>query len=197
MTKQRPARGRLVVVSGPSGVGKTTILQRLLEICSIPLARSVSATTRPPRPGETDAVDYHFLSREEFCRQRKLGNFVECAEVFGQGDWYGTLQSEVDPSLEAGIWVVLGIDVQGAAAVVERFPDTVTIFLQPGTWDELERRLRGRQTESEDSLQRRLGRARSELALAGQYRYQVINDDVERAVREICEILTSEWRLTA
>jgi guanylate kinase len=183
------ARGRLVVISGPSGVGKTTVLDRLFAVCPLPLARSVSATTRPARPGEIDGEHYHFLSEEEFRRRRQQGEFLECCEVYGQGDWYGTLQSEVAAGLEAGKWVVLGIDVQGASAVVRRHPDAITVFLRPGSLEELERRLRGRQTETEESIQKRLARARSELALAPEYRHQVINDDLERAVREICGLL--------
>jgi guanylate kinase len=183
------ARGRLVVISGPSGVGKTTVLSRLLQVCPLPLVRSVSATTRAPRPGETDGVDYHFLSREEFRRLQDAGEFLECAEVYGQGDWYGTLARTVASGLEAGNWVVLGIDIQGAAAVVRKYPDALTIFLQPGSWDELESRLRGRQTESEKAVQQRLARARDELAQSQWYRFHVVNDDLDRTVREICDIL--------
>jgi guanylate kinase len=185
-------RGRLVVISGPSGVGKTTVLERLFERCDLPLVRSVSATTRPPRLGETDGVDYHFLTHDDFCRRREGGEFLECFEVFGQGDWYGTLVEEVSPSLLAGKWVVLGIDIRGAAAVVARHPETITIFLQPGSLEVLEQRLRGRRTETEESLQRRLEQARTELAAADQYQYQVFNDDLDQAVQEICEILASQ-----
>ncbi|MGO8752972.1 MAG: guanylate kinase [Thermoguttaceae bacterium] len=186
------SRGRLVVISGPSGVGKTTVLERLFERCDLPLVRSVSATTRPPRPGETDGVDYHFLTHDDFCRRRQAGEFIECFEVFGQGDWYGTLVEEVSPSLRAGKWVVLGIDIRGAAAVVARHPETITIFLRPGSLEVLEKRLRGRRTETEESLQRRLQQARTELAAADQYQYQVINDDLDQAVQEICDLLASQ-----
>jgi len=185
-----PRRGRLVVVSGPSGAGKSTVLRRLLECSDLPLVASVSATTRPPRRGEVDGVDYHFLSEDEFALRRRRGDFLECFQVYGKGDWYGTLQSEVTPSLEDGKWVILEIDVQGALAVVKRYPEATTIFVHPSCWEELERRLRGRGTESEDALERRLNRARAELALADHYQHQVINDDVDQAVRQICDILT-------
>jgi guanylate kinase len=184
------ARGRLVVMSGPSGVGKTTVLRKLLAECPLPLRASVSATTRPPRPGEIDGVDYHFLSDEEFHRRRQRGEFLECYEVYGSGWWYGTLKAEVASGLESGVWVVLGIDVHGAFSVVDQYPDAITIFLRPSSLEELERRLRGRGTEDEASIQRRLQQARHELALADWYRHQVINDDLDRAVREICQILS-------
>ncbi|HWC90764.1 MAG TPA: guanylate kinase, partial [Pirellulales bacterium] len=156
MTSSGEAPGRLIVVSGPAGAGKTTLLKRMFAECRRPLIHSVSATTRQPRPGEVDGVDYHFLSPEEFARRREAGEFLECCEVFGRGDWYGTLRSEVTPSLAAGKWVVLEIDVQGAAAILELYPETVTIFVLPESYAELERRLRGRGTESDAALARRL-----------------------------------------
>jgi len=184
------ARGKLVVVSGPSGAGKSTVLKRLFQSARVPLASSVSATTRPPRPGEVDGVDYHFLTDEEFHRRRRRGDFLECFEVFGRGHWYGTLLSEVTPSLRAGKWVVLEIDVQGALAVIERYPEAITIFLRPPSLEVLEERLRCRHTETEEAIQKRLGQARRELALADKYRHQVINDEVDQAVRQISNILT-------
>lgn len=183
------AIGKLVVISGPSGVGKTTVLRRVYEAAPVPLVPSVSATTRPPRPGEVDSVDYHFLGEEEFAERRRRGEFLECFEVFGRGHWYGTLFSEVTPSLEAGKWVLLEIDVQGAISVMERYPEAITIFLRPPSLEALEQRLRDRHTETEEAVQGRLGQARSELALADRYRHQVVNDDLERAVHEICDIL--------
>ena len=181
--------GKLVIVSGPSGAGKSTVLKQVLSTCSAPLAMSVSATTRPPRPGEVDGVNYHFLTPEEFDRRRNRGEMLECFEVFRGGYWYGTLQKEVTTSLNSGKWVVLEIDVDGAMVVAEKYPDVVTIFLHPGSMEELERRLRGRGTEEEETIQRRLEVARHEWAAAGKYKYQVNNDSVDRAVREICGIL--------
>ena len=183
--------GKLVVISGPSGAGKTTLLKRLYATALVPLVTSVSATTRPPRPGEVDGVDYHFLSKEEFARQRERGEFLECFEVYQRGDWYGTLKSEVTPRLAAGKWVVLEIDVQGTLAVVEQYPQAVTIFVRPSSLAELERRLRDRGTESEAALARRLEVARRELASADRYRFQVINDDVEAALKQLRDILSS------
>jgi guanylate kinase len=189
-TSHQP-RGRLVVISGPSGAGKSTVVRELLRpgICPLPLVLSVSATTRRPREGEVDGVNYFFLSHEEFARRRAAGEFLECKEVFGRGDWYGTLQSQVASGLAAGKWVILEIDVEGALAVLEKHPDVLTIFLHSGSIEELERRLRQRNTETEESIRRRLEVARRELAFKDRYRYEVINRDVPTAVREICEIL--------
>ncbi len=185
-------KGRLVVISGPSGAGKTTVLRRVFEICRMPLVTSVSATTRPPRPGEADGVDYHFMPQEEFDLRRERGEFLESFEVFGRGYWYGTLWDAVTPSLEAGKWVVLEIDVQGALCVMQRYDDAITIFVRPESVEQLERRLRGRATETEDAIQRRLAQAKEEMSRADRYRYRVINDDVDRAAQEICDILALE-----
>jgi guanylate kinase len=187
--------GRLVVISGPSGAGKTTLVKRVFE-CSPQLVAGVSATTRPPRPTEQDGLDYHFLSPAEFERRRQAGDFLESFEVFGHGYWYGTLESEVTPSLARGKWVVLEIDVQGTLAVLKRYPDAITIFVRPGSMEELERRLRNRGTESGGAIQRRLEVARRELACADTYQHQVLNDDIDRAVQEICDILTQQGVLT-
>lgn len=182
--------GKLIVISGPSGAGKTTLLKRMYSDCAAPLVAGVSATTRRPRPGETDGVDYHFLTLEEFSLRRERGEFLECFEVFGRGDWYGTLQSEVAPRLASGKWVVLEIDVQGTFAVLQHYPDALTIFIRPSSIEELERRLTARGTESNDAIKSRLETARRELMEADAYRYHVVNDDVETAVGELCRILT-------
>ena len=186
-----PSSTRLVIISGPSGAGKSSVLRLLLETCPLPFLMSVSATTREPRPGELDGMDYHFLSVAEFQRRREAGEFLECKEVFGRGHWYGTLRSQVASGLSAAKWVILEIDVEGAAAVLQQHPDAVTIFLHPGSMDELERRLRDRNTETEKSIRRRLEVASRELASSDRYRHEVINDKVEQAADEICRILRS------
>jgi guanylate kinase len=155
------------------------------------LVPSVSATTRPPRPGEVNGVDYHFLSPEEFLARRDRGEFLECFEVFGRGYWYGTLESEVAPRLAAGKWVVLEIDVDGTLAVLEKYPGAVTVFVRPDSIEELERRLRRRGTESEPAIQRRLEVARRELGFLDRYRYVVTNQSVGQAVDDIVQILNS------
>lgn len=180
--------GRVIVISGPSGAGKSTLLKQLLARCDR-LVTSVSATTRPPRPGEVDGRDYHFISRQEFERRLALGDFLEHAELFGAGDLYGTLVDEVAPRLAEGKWVVLEIDVEGTRAIVQQYPDAVTIFVRPASLEELERRLRSRGTETADAIARRMHVARQEMSQAGQYRYQVTNQTVEQAVEEILQIL--------
>ncbi len=179
----------LIVLSGPSGVGKSTVLKGLLARHADRLRLSVSATTRQPRPGELDGVDYYFLNDEEFERRRRAGEFLECCEVFGRGHWYGTLLAEVTPSRNDQKWVVLDIDVDGAEKVLGQVPTALTIFLRPDSDAELERRLRERRTESDEAIARRLEVARRELARADQYQHQVVNDVVKRAVNEISEIL--------
>lgn len=181
--------GKLVIISGPSGVGKTTVLKRLFESCTLPLEESVSATTRPQRPGETDGVSYRYLSDEEFQKHRENGEFLECCEVFGYGHWYGTLREPVTTGLSEGKWIVLEVDVEGAGKVLEHYPDAITIFIHPGSLEELERRLRGRGTEQEDALSRRLDVAKHELDAAPTYRHIVTNQSVEQTAHDICQIL--------
>lgn len=185
-------RGRIVILSGPSGVGKTTVANRVLAESPVPLERSVSATTRPKRPDEIDGVHYRFFTPEEFARLREKGAFLECFQVFEDGHWYGTLKEPVLSTLKSGKWALLIIDVRGALAVQEQFPDAISIFLLPTSWPDLESRLRGRGTEPEEVVRVRLERAAEELRLAERYRYRVVNDRLEDTVREICRILQTE-----
>jgi guanylate kinase len=180
--------GKLVVISGPSGVGKTTLLRRLLE-GERRLVPSVSATTRPPRAGEQDGVDYHFLSEEEFERRRSAGEFLECCRVYGRQHWYGTLVDEVTPRLAAGEWVVLEIDVEGTLSILERFPRAITIFVEPSRPEQLDERLARRGTETPEAIRRRLEVAKRELQQAHLYRHRVVNEDVTEAVAAIMGIL--------
>ncbi|MCE9547079.1 MAG: guanylate kinase [Planctomycetia bacterium] len=189
MTDERVSPGKLVVVSGPSGAGKTTVMREVFRRCRRPLVASISATTREPRPGEIDGHDYYFLSPAEFQQKRAAGEFLECCEVFGRGHWYGTLRSEVTPSLEAGKWVVLEIDVEGTLAVLEQYPTALTVFVRPHSLDVLRQRLVDRGTETPAQIERRLEVARRELAYADRYQHQVTNDSLDQAVAELCAIL--------
>lgn len=186
------ANQRIVVLSGPSGSGKTTIVKRLTEDSPVALIKSVSATTRPPRPGEIDGDDYWFLGAEEFRTRLDAGEFIEHAEVFSSGFLYGTLWSELNRAWSVGGWAFLEIDVEGALRVVQQYPEAVTIFLRTPSSAEFERRLRARGTESEEVIQRRIATAEQELKQADRYRYTVVNDRLETAVSEICEILKAE-----
>lgn len=182
-------RGLLVVVSGPSGTGKGTVCAALRE--RLPqLAYSVSATTRPPRPGEVDGEDYYFLPKTEFERMIAIGGLLEYAEVFG--NYYGTPLRMVQNRTRAGQDILLEIDTRGAMQVIDKVPEAVTIFLMPPSLEELERRLRGRGTETEASIARRLGEANRELRTARRYKYAVLNDSVDKAVDEIVAILDGE-----
>ncbi len=152
--------------------------------------KSVSATTRPARVGEIDGQDYYFLSNDDFQTKRQAGEFLECAEVHKSGFWYGTLISEVQRAQDAGGWSLLEIDVEGALNVMQRYPAAVSIFLSSPP-DVYERRLRDRGTEDEAVIQRRLQTAEQELTFADRYRYRVVNESLDDAVQEICQILES------
>lgn len=181
--------GKLVIISGPSGSGKSTVVQHLLAESELPLMLSVSATTRPPRAGERDGTDYHFLTAAEFDQKRLAGEFLECKEVFGRGYWYGTLASTVSTGLKQGKWVILEIDVQGALSVFRDYPQAIMIFVHPGSMEELENRLRNRGTESEDAIQRRLDVAAEELALRRHYTHEIINHEIQTTVQQLCNLL--------
>jgi guanylate kinase len=180
--------GRLFVVTGPSGVGKGTLIGELLS--RMPqLELSVSATTRAPRPGERNGVDYHFLSDEEFDRRLAEGDFMEHAAYSGHR--YGTLLSEVVPRLEAGAGVVLEIEVQGARQVRARMPEAVLVFVAPPRPDALRDRLERRGSDRPEEIERRLEVARSELEAQRKFSHVIVNDSVDRAVTEL-ELLVQE-----
>jgi guanylate kinase len=184
---------QFVVLSGPSGSGKTTIVERLLERSPVKLVKSISATTRQPRKNEVNGKNYYFLTPDEFAARRARGAFLECAEVHGTGNWYGTLKAEVDRARQMGGWALLEIDVQGAVQIMEKYPAALTIFLRTSSEAEYEKRLRGRGTDAAEVIERRLANARNELKFAPQYRHQVVNDDLDQAVEEIVNIISS-WR---
>lgn len=183
---------RIVVLSGPSGSGKTTLVRELVARAEVKLIKSVSATTRPPRPAEIHGDDYWFLTDADFREKLKNNEFLEHAEVFSSGYLYGTLRSELDRAWQQHGWAFLEIDVQGALKVMQQYPNAVTIFLKTPSPAEFERRLRARGTESEAVIQRRLATAERELQLADRYKYVVVNDQLKTAVSEICAILKAE-----
>jgi guanylate kinase len=181
--------GLLFVVSAPSGTGKTTVVERLVE--RVPrLSLSRSYTSRPARAGETDGVDYNFISRDRFQGMRDRGEFLECADVFG--NLYGTGRSETETRLASGADLVLVIDVQGARQVRACMRGTVGIFVLPPSFETLERRLRGRSKDPEDAIRRRLETARREVSAVSEYDYVVVNDELDRCVGEIAGIVAAE-----
>ncbi len=182
--------GNLIIISGPSGAGKSTVVRKLLDTCELPLVTSISATTRKPRDAEIDGVDYFFMTPERFGELRRAGAFLECKQNFGLQHWYGTLNDQVAAGLNSGKWVILEIDVLGAMEVLENSDfDPITIFIHPGGMDELERRLRARGTETEESLTARLETAAAEMRYISRYKYEIINQTVSAAVAEICQVL--------
>jgi guanylate kinase len=186
---ENPERGKLVIISGPSGAGKSTVVKQLIEQCTVPLKLSISATTRPVRGDDKPGKNYIFLSDDEFQQKVKQGEFLEYVEVFGRGHWYGTLSEQVSTGLDAGYWIILEIDVEGAQKAKKHYPDAVSIFIHPGSLDELERRLRGRGTEQEEAIARRLEVASHEMEAAVVYDHTVVNQTIEQTVEDICQLL--------
>lgn len=180
-------RGVLFVFSGPSGVGKGTLKAKLFEEFADRIAYSVSATTRGPREGEVDGKDYFFISRQEFERRVKNNEFLEHADF--AGNCYGTPRAYVEKLLDSGMNVVLEIDVQGALQVMKSMPECVSVFILPPSFEELEHRLRGRGTETEEKVRERLETAKRELPYAPQYDYQIVNGgDIEAAYQSLRDV---------
>ena len=179
-------RGLLVVLAGPSGVGKGSVHRRLRALTD-DIELSVSVTTRPPRPGEVDGVDYHFVDDAGFDELIAEGRLLEWAEF--AGNRYGTPRREVEAAVAAGRVVLLEIEVQGALQVRERVPEALTLFLVPPSQQELERRLRTRGTEDEATIERRLRTAERELAHCDDFDHVVVNDDLERCVAEVHRLI--------
>jgi len=184
---ERVKKGLLIILSGPSGVGKGTVRQELFKDESLNLAYSISMTTRKPRPKEIEGIDYFFVGEDEFKEKIDNHELLEYAQFVG--NYYGTPRFYVDQLLDEGKNVVLEIEVQGALQVMEKCPHALTIFLVPPSFEELERRIRGRRTEEESIVQERLNKARKEIATKDEYKYVVVNDDVVKAKEQIANII--------
>ncbi|MBD2502584.1 guanylate kinase [Anabaena azotica] len=181
-TKETPFSGKLIVLTGPSGVGKGTLMRSLLQRHP-ELYYSVSATTRAPRPGEVDGTNYYFISRSKFEQLLAQGEFLESAEF--AGNYYGTPREAVLSQVQSGKLVVLEIELEGARQVRASFPQALSIFILPPSFEELERRIRGRGQDSEEAIARRLQRAKQEIAAADEFDIQIVNDDFETALNAI------------
>lgn len=181
---------KLFVISGCSGVGKGTVLKEFMERNSKDFMLSVSCTTRKPRPGEVDGVNYFFLTPEDFQECIKKDKFLEYAQF--AGNFYGTKQKYINQKFEEGMNIILEIETQGALQVKKKMPEAVLIFIAPPSIEELEHRLRGRHTEDEETIQKRLNLVKTELERSKQYDYVVVNDDLERAIAEVESITKKE-----
>jgi guanylate kinase len=182
VSETKSCKNNLIIFTGPSGVGKGTIVKQLFSEME-KIKFSISCTTREMRPGEKEGVNYFFKSKQEFEEMIAAGEFLEYAEFVG--NLYGTPKSFVDDTLASGNDVFLEIEVQGAIQVMKKCPEALTIFLIPPSLEELERRLRNRGTETEEVLQKRLEKAKEEMKYTGQFKYTVVNDDVDIAVRKL------------
>ena len=183
-------KGRLLIVSGPSGAGKGTIVSRVMQHSADTIKLSVSATTRKPREGEQDGIHYYFLSQEEFLRRAEKGEFLEYASV--HGNYYGTPEPTVQKALREGMDVILEIDVQGAMQIKKNFDDGVYIFILPPSMEELRKRLTQRGTESVQDLEIRMEKALAEIEYLDRYDYAVVNDDLDVAVKEVLSVVEAE-----
>lgn len=182
-------KGKIIVLSAPSGTGKSSIIKKLMDYPELNLGFSVSATCRAPRGSERHGVDYYFISHEEFMRRVGNGEFVEWEEVYA-GTCYGTLRSEVERVVDAGKNIIMDIDVKGGLNVKKIFGDqALTIFILPPSKEELERRLRGRATDTEEVIRKRLDKADYELSFAPQFDLRIVNDNLDHAVAEVREAI--------
>lgn len=184
-------RGKVVIISGPSGVGKGTLVKKLLNEPSLPLVLSVSATTRSPRPGEVNGREYWFISRDEFLEKRAKGEFLESFEVYEGGALYGTLRETVESLINQGKWVLLEIDVKGALSVMKELPDALSIFILPPSLDALKERLLNRGTENGEDLARRLEQAEKEISYSKCYKARIFNDNLDVAFDDLVKVLAS------
>ena len=182
----------LLVLVGPAGVGKGTVVQEILKT-QPDFMLSVSATTRSPRPGEQDGTHYHFVTKNDFEEMISAGQLLEWAQVHGD-HYYGTPRSELERAASEAKHLILEIDLQGARQVASKHEDQLQVFLLPPGWDELERRLRNRATETEEQIQTRLSTARQELAAAGEFRHQLVNDSVQETAAEIVGLVREHER---
>lgn len=187
-------KGLLIVISGPSGVGKGTVVKEVMKDEELHLSYSTSMTTRDPRAGEVDGKDYFFVSKEEFLKVKEEGGLLESNEFVG--NYYGTPKAYVEKLRNEGKNVLLEIDVEGCKQVVAQEPDTLTLFIVPPSMKELERRIRGRGTEPEEIVQQRLAKAQKELEKSYQYKYCVCNDDVQLAADIISIIIKRHMEYT-
>lgn len=186
-------KGTIFVISGPSGVGKGTLLEEVLKnYSSDDIYLSVSVTTRNPRPGEIEGVNYHYISKEEFDKIHKNDGLLEY-NIFCDV-CYGTPVEPVKQALENGKLVILEIDLNGMRQVLKKFPEAVTIFIAPPSYEELERRIRKRNTETEEQLQKRLSAAERELQASGEYKYVIVNDGLEDAVETLFDVFKKHYK---
>lgn len=183
-------KGKLIILSGPSGVGKGTVRETLMNDLDLHLAYSISMTTRSPRNGEIDGVHYFFVSKERFEKAIENDELLEYASFVG--NYYGTPRNFVNKLLNDGYNVLLEIEVQGAEQVMKKCPEAITIFMMPPSFEELEKRIRGRRSEPEQIVQQRLEKARNEMKLVNNYKFVVTNDIVEKASKQIADIIKSE-----
>jgi len=181
----KPKRGHLFIISAPSGAGKTTLVKAVLE--QLPdILYSISYTTRKPRADERNGIDYHFVSKQDFKKGIKKGQWAEWAEVYG--NYYGTSAEFIEKSLSTGKDILLDIDVQGTLQILKHYPDSVTIFILPPSMDTLKKRLEMRATDSKAVIEKRLVNARKEMAQKKMYRYTIVNDKLPAAIEELSAI---------